>query len=109
MNKRGEPEDDPRLLMKSIPAKPSSTAPALQQVSKVSGITVSVYKGVLEIRGGGVEIGALICYLYFKAEAKKNCEEADRLHFGPIKSTITTTGVDKSRIVFIPNTRCTLG
>jgi len=35
LNKRGEPEDDARLLMKSIPAKPSSTAPVLQQVSKI--------------------------------------------------------------------------
>ena len=40
---------------------------------------------------------------------KKNCEEADRLHFGPINSTIATTGVGKSRIVFIPNSRCTFG
>ena len=37
LNKRGEPEEDPRLLMKSVPAKPTSTAPALQEVSKVNG------------------------------------------------------------------------
>ena len=35
LSKRGEPEDDPRLLMKSLPAKPTSTAPPLQDVSKV--------------------------------------------------------------------------
>ena len=36
LNKRGEPEDDPRLLIKSIPAKLTSAAPPLQEVSKVN-------------------------------------------------------------------------
>ena len=58
LNKRGEPEDDQRLLMKSIPAKPTSTAPALQQVSKVS-LVFSIGLG----RGG--KIAGIYKFPYF--------------------------------------------
>ena len=34
IGKRGEPEDDPRLLVKSLPGKPSVAAPSLKDVSK---------------------------------------------------------------------------
>ena len=35
LNKRGEIEDDLRLLMKSVSSKSGSTAPPLQEISKV--------------------------------------------------------------------------
>ena len=35
LSKRGEPEEDPRLLLKSLPAKAATTAPPLRDVSRV--------------------------------------------------------------------------
>jgi hypothetical protein len=35
LSKRGEPEEDPRLLLKSLPPKTASAAPPLRDVSRV--------------------------------------------------------------------------
>ncbi len=36
LSKRGEPEEDPRLLLKSLPARPGTAPPPLRDVSRVS-------------------------------------------------------------------------
>jgi len=42
LSKRGEPEEDPRLLLKSLPAKAASSPPPLRDVSRVSRANPSI-------------------------------------------------------------------
>jgi hypothetical protein len=42
LSKRGEPEEDPRLLLKILPARASSSPPPLRVVSRVSSAFQSI-------------------------------------------------------------------